>query len=84
MTARKRAPSIIHRRTRTTMRIRLIGTALCAGALLLAACGSEPPRPTVSVSVGQQLIDLKQARDSGALSSREYESQKEQLIRNVE
>jgi hypothetical protein len=53
-------------------------------AATLPACGSDPPRPTVSVSVGQQLIDLKKAKDSGALSAREYESQKEQLIRNVE
>jgi hypothetical protein len=51
---------------------------------LLAGCGSDPPRPTMSVSVGQQLIDLKKARDSGALSPREYEQQKAQLIRNDE
>jgi hypothetical protein len=54
------------------------------GAALLAGCGSDPPRPTVSVSVGQQLIDLKKARDSGALSQREYDAQKAALIRNVE
>jgi hypothetical protein len=59
-------------------------TASILACLVLAACGSEPPRPTVSVSVGQQLIDLKKAKDSGALSAREYEQQKEQLIRNVE
>jgi len=54
-------------------------------AVTLAACGStEVVRPAVSVSVGQQLIDLKKARDSGALTQREYEQQKAQLIRNVE
>jgi hypothetical protein len=58
--------------------------ALACVAVLAAACGSDPPRPTMSVSVGQQLIDLKKARDSGALSPREYEQQKTQLIRNVE
>jgi len=51
---------------------------------MLGGCGSDPPRPTVSVSVGQQLIDLKKAKDSGALSQREYDAQKAQLIRNVE
>jgi putative oligomerization/nucleic acid binding protein len=51
----------------------------------LAGCGGdEVVRPTVSVSIGQQLIDLKKARDSGALSQREYESQKAQLIKNVD
>ena len=62
------------------------GATLAALALVaaLAACGSDPPRPTVSVSIGQQLIDLKKAKDSGALSEREYESQKATLIRNVE
>jgi arylsulfatase len=39
-----------------------VGVACVA---LLGGCGSDPPRPTVSVSVGQQLIDLKKARDSG-------------------
>lgn len=63
-------------------------TVVLAAALVVAssltACGSEPPRPTVSVSVGQQLMDLKKAKDSGALSEREYESQKSALIRNLE
>ena len=61
--------------------------ALFAGllGLSLAACGGhEVVRPTVDVSIGQQLIDLKKARDSGALSPREYEQQKTQLIRSVE
>ena len=53
-------------------------------AVMLAACASDPPRPTVSVSVGQQLIDLKKARDSGAITAREFEQQKATLIRNVE
>lgn len=60
-----------------------------AAALVLAAglagCGgNEVVRPTVNISVGQQLIDLKKARDSGALSEREYREQRESLIRNVE
>jgi hypothetical protein len=62
-------------------------TAMAAAAIVaatLAGCGSDPPRPTMSVSVGQQLIDLKKARDSGALSPREYEQQKAALIRAVE
>ena len=63
------------------VRVLFAALATCAA---LGGCGSDPPRPTISVSVGQQLIDLKKARDSGALSQREYDSQKAQLIRNVE
>lgn len=62
-------------------------TAMALAVILaatLAACGSDPPRPTVTVSVGQQLIDLKKARDSGAISAREFEQQKAALIRNVD
>jgi ABC-type uncharacterized transport system auxiliary subunit len=61
-----------------------LATALCVAAML-AGCGStETVKPTMNVSVGQQLIDLKKAKDSGALSEREYEHQKSDLIRNVE
>jgi len=55
---------------------------LCA----LGACSSaktEVMPPTVSVSIGQQLIDLKKARDSGALSQTEYEQQVRKVIDNV-
>jgi hypothetical protein len=56
-----------------------------AALLVLAACGSttEVTPPTVNVSVGQQLIDLKKARDSGALTQSEYERQKARLIDGV-
>ena len=57
--------------------------ALCA----LAACSSaktEVMPPTVSVSVGQQLIDLKKAKDGGALTQKEYEQQVRKLIDSVQ
>ncbi|NWG73874.1 MAG: SHOCT domain-containing protein [Rubrivivax sp.] len=60
------------------------GAAAGAMVLALAGCGStEVVAPTVSVSTGQQLIDLKKARDSGALTQAEYEKQKANLIANV-
>jgi hypothetical protein len=64
-----------------------IATVLAAASftLILAGCGgNEVLRPTVSVSVGQQLIDLKKALDSGALTESEYESQKSKIIKSVE
>jgi hypothetical protein len=36
--------------------------------------------PTVDVSVGQQLIDLKKARDTGAISESEYQAQTRRVI----
>jgi hypothetical protein len=57
--------------------------ALCA----LAACSStrtEVMPPSVNVSIGQQLIDLKKARDSGAMSQTEYEQQVRKLIDSVQ
>lgn len=53
--------------------------------LLMAGCGSSNVlRPNVDVSLGQQLIDLKKAHDSGALSKQEYAYQKRQLIENAQ
>jgi hypothetical protein len=60
---------------------RTIAAATLAFAALAAGCGGhEVVQPTVSVSIGQQLIDLKKARDSGALSEGDYKRQKEKLI----
>jgi hypothetical protein len=64
---------------------RCIGTTALAVAAITAGCGgNEVLQPTVSVSVGQQLIDLKKARDSAALSERDYERQKKLLIDSVQ
>lgn len=55
--------------------------------IVLAACSSaktEVMPPTVNVSIGQQLIDLKKAKDSGALSPKEYELQARKLIDSVQ
>jgi hypothetical protein len=68
--------------------IERVSRVLGSAALMLgmAACGSstEVVAPTVNVSIGQQLIDLKKARDSGALSQSQWEEQKNSLIRSVE
>jgi len=38
----------------------------------------------MDVTIGQQLIDLKKARDNGVLNAREYDSQRKRLIDSVE
>jgi hypothetical protein len=40
-------------------------------------------RARLDVTVGQQLIDLKQAHDAGALPRAEYDRQRQQLIDSV-
>jgi hypothetical protein len=57
--------------------------ALLVAAGVVGCAGNEVVAPTVSVSVGQQLMDLKKARDTGALSEREYAQQKARLIDSV-
>ena len=59
-------------------------TAIVLACALMAACSStEVVAPSMNVSIGQQLIDLKKARDSGALSEKEWEQQKKTLIESV-
>jgi hypothetical protein len=51
--------------------------------LMLAACGGGGADSTVhntTVSKGQALIDLKKAYDSGAISEKEYNKQREQIL----
>ena len=57
--------------------------AALAGALLVGGCAGDPPMTTTNVSLGQQLIDLKDAHDKGALSDKEYENARERIIDNA-
>jgi hypothetical protein len=59
--------------------IALTALLLLTGCLNLSLGGgskSQSQTPTV----GQQLIDLKNAKDSGAISDAEYQKQKEKLL----
>jgi hypothetical protein len=61
----------------------LFPIALC-GALLLNGCvaaigNRDQDR---SGTLGQQLIDLKKAREAGALSDSEYETQRARMLRH--
>lgn len=64
----------------------MLGRVLIIGMILsslLAACGGGGADSTVhntTVSKGQALIDLKKAYDSGAISEREYENQREKIL----
>jgi|JFJP01.1.fsa_nt_gi hypothetical protein len=50
----------------------------------VAACSSnDVVRAPLNLTVGQQLIDLKKAHTSGALSFAKYDQQRRRLIDNV-
>jgi hypothetical protein len=61
-------------------------TVLVALAVTLSGCvialgnrDASPPRE-IRPTVGQQLIDLKKAREAGAISEEEYETQKARVL----
>jgi hypothetical protein len=66
----------------------MIRITLCAmvATTLLSGCSSASTDvlpPTISVSVGQQLIDLKKAKAAGAISEQEYQLQVKRVIDSV-
>jgi hypothetical protein len=65
---------------------RVISTVLGLTALLLlngcvAAIGNRGER-TPGGTLGQELMDLKKAKDTGAISESDYEAQKARLLGN--
>lgn len=57
--------------------------AMLAVAILSGCSTNRVLRGPVDETIGQQLIELKHARDAGALSDGEYAQQKRQLIESV-
>jgi hypothetical protein len=60
-----------------------IAAAAVVTALLVGGCASDAPMTTTNISLGQQLIDLKDAHDKGALSDKEYKNARERIIDNA-
>ena len=56
-----------------------LATAVLATSGCVAAIGNREPG-RANVTLGQQLIDLQKARDSGALSEAEYQAQREKFL----
>ncbi|HYG36526.1 MAG TPA: hypothetical protein VEC99_17160 [Clostridia bacterium] len=48
----------------------------------VAAIGNRDGRHGGNTTLGQQLIDLQKAKEAGALSDVEYETEKAKLLRN--
>lgn len=65
----------------------LLLAALAALVVTTSGCvvalgNSGTPKGGGSATMGQQLTDLKKARDAGALSESEYEAQRQKLLCN--
>jgi len=62
----------------------LVLLGLCALLLLgIAACGgggAEVRSEVSTTTTGQQLIDLKKALDSGAMTQQEYEKERKKIL----
>lgn len=62
----------------------MVVSAVCGILLLgLAACGgggADVRSEVTTTTVGQQLIDLKKALDSGAMTQQEYEQQRKKIL----
>ena len=64
----------------------LTGSAVSA-MVLLSGClalqvGGGDKKEVETATVGQQLVDLKKAKEAGAITEAEYEVQKEKLLRS--
>jgi len=49
-------------------------------ALMVSGCVASIGNRNPSVTVGQQLIDLQKARESGAITEAEYQAEKSKLL----
>jgi hypothetical protein len=55
----------------------------CSLIVLLTGCiaiGTGPTSKHTNATLGQQLVDLKTAKDTGAITEAEYEAQKAKLL----
>ena len=74
-------------KTKLSKYIALVVTA-CALGLLLPGCawqiGGDKRGTTVNKPTrGQELIDLKKARDQGAMTEEEYQAQRKQVLERL-
>ncbi len=61
----------------------IIALSSCALVVGCGGGGADIKTTTTTVSIGQQLIDLRKAYDSGAITEAQYARSKKQLIDSV-
>jgi hypothetical protein len=70
-------------------RMLILTTMALAATLLLTGClalqvGGGDKQEAHKATVGQQLVDLKTAKDTGAITESEYQTQKAKLLNEKE
>jgi len=59
----------------------VLGAAVVAISLGLAACGGSTTTVQQTETQGQQLMDLKEAYDSGVITEKEYNETKKKILK---
>jgi uncharacterized membrane protein len=59
----------------------ILGAAIIAVVLGLTACGGSTTTVKQTETQGQQLMDLKEAYDSGVITEKEYNKTKSQILK---
>ena len=65
--------------TLSLLRVLVVASLLPLLGGCVAAIGNRPP-PASSATLGQQLIDLKKARDEGLITEAEYAAQRAKFL----
>lgn len=75
-------PDVHFARMITKLVASLALAGLCSAVLTgcVVALGNQVPEEKARPTLGKQLTDLKQARDSGALTEEEYQAAKKRLM----
>jgi hypothetical protein len=60
--------------------VTLLASSTLLNGCLALSLGSGDKREVQNPTVGQQLIDLKTAKDNGAITEEEYQQQKTKLL----
>jgi hypothetical protein len=66
---------------RNTTRYCVLATALLFGASACGGGGAELKSEVTTTTKGQQLMDLKKAYESGAMTADEYERERKKLLK---
>ena len=58
----------------------LLGATVIAMVLSVSACGGSTTTVKQTETQGKQLLDLKEAKDQGVITEKEYNSTKKKII----
>lgn len=60
----------------------LLGATIIATVLSVSACGGSTTTVKQTETQGQQLMDLKEAFDTGVITEKEYNSTKKKILKS--